>query len=468
MVDFFRNFFTINSELIFFVYGLSFFVLGLAIALSSRHSSRLEFAHSLNWLAAFGFLHGFHEWGQFFIPIQSTYLSPDFIQALNYLNLILLAVSFSCLYGFGLALLEPLGHLKWLHIGFATLLLAWVLMAVIPFRMWFTDFSTWYNSVDALTRYLIGLPSGMLAAYALREHTIKRIVPLDVPRIVQAMQISGITMAIYAVVTGLVVPPVSFFPGNLLNTTTFTQYLIVPPQLVRAIIGLALAMTTIRFLEIFDVVTNRQIEAMEQERIVLDERERIARELHDGTIQKVYTAGLLVRSAQKLAEPETPLSGRLSTAVGVLDDAIGDLRQNLNELHTPTQPPEPLKPAIHKLAFDPRFASLVAVELNLDLPDTCSLSPQRTIHVLAVLQEALANIVRHAQARHVTIDSMSQGNRLRLSVSDDGIGLPEQVSDGYGLRNMRERAALLHGELHVEKLSRGTRVTLDIPLEETA
>jgi signal transduction histidine kinase len=182
----------------------------------------------------------------------------------------------------------------------------------------------------------------------------------------------------------------------------------------------------------------------------------------------VYTAGLLVRSAQKLAEPETPLSGRLSTAVGVLDDAIGDLRQNLNELHTPTQPPEPLKPAIHKLAFDPRFASLVAVELNLDLPDTCSLSPQRTIHVLAVLQEALANIVRHAQARHVTIDSMSQGNRLRLSVSDDGIGLPEQVSDGYGLRNMRERAALLHGELHVEKLSRGTRVTLDIPLEETA
>jgi signal transduction histidine kinase len=466
MVDFFRNFFTVNRELIFFIYGLTFFVLGLAIALTSRHSSHLEFARSLNWLAAFGFLHGFHEWGQFFIPLQSTYLSPTVIQALNYLNLILLAVSLSCLYGFGLALLEPLQHLKWLHISFATLLLVWMLLAIIPFRAWFADFNTWYNSVDAITRYLIGLPSGMLAAYALREHTFRRIVPMDVPRIVSALQISGITMFIYALVVGLIVPPVSFFPGNLINTATFTHYLILPPQLIRAIIGLAMAMTTIRFLEIFDVVTNRQIEAMEQERIVLDERERIARELHDGTIQKVYTAGLLVRSAQKLAKPETPLSGRLATAVGVLDDAIGDLRQNLNELHTPAQPPQPLKPAILKLASDPRFASLVAVELNLDLPDTCSLSPQRTLHVLAVLQEALANIVRHAHARHVIISSVCQENRLRLTVIDDGIGLPEQLSDGYGLRNMRERAALLQGGLQVEKLSRGTRVTLDIPMEE--
>jgi signal transduction histidine kinase len=85
---------------------------------------------------------------------------------------------------------------------------------------------------------------------------------------------------------------------------------------------------------------------------------------------------------------------------------------------------------------------------------------------MAVLQEALANIVRHAHARHVTISAACQDNRLRLAVSDDGIGLPEQVSDGYGLRNMRERAALLHGELQVEQLSHGTRVTLDIPMEE--
>ena len=465
-MNFIQNFFAINHEIIYFIYGLTFFVLGLAIALQSRHSSRLELARSLNWLAAFGFLHGFHEWGDLFIPIQAEYLAPAIVLFLHYIHLLLLAASFACLYGFGLALLEPLRHRGWLHVGFATLLVTWLGLSLFPFRVWFTDFNTWYNAVNALTRYFIGLPSGLLAAYALREHTLTRITPYNVPRIVRALQLSGITMAVYALAAGLIVPPTPFFPGNWLNTDTFTRYLLVPPQIIRALIGLAMAMTTIRFLEIFDVETSRQIEVMQQERLLADERERIARELHDGTIQKVYTAGLLVRSAEKLTEQDTPLAGRLATAVGVLDDAIGDLRQNLSQLHAPAKSPEPLKLAIQKLATDPRFSSLVVVDLELDLPDLCFLSPERNIHVMAILQEAMANIVRHARARHVSVAAVCMEDHLRLLVKDDGIGLPLQVAEGHGLRNMRDRASLLHGQLAVEKLAKGTCVTLDIPLEE--
>ena len=155
------------------------------------------------------------------------------------------------------------------------------------------------------------------------------------PQIVHALQAAGISMAIYALAAGLVVPPIGFFPGNWVNTDTFSIYLVVPPQMIRALIGLAMAWTTIRVLEIFDLETSRQIEEMKQQHILATERERIARELHDGTIQKVYTAGLLIRSAQNLVPMETPLAGRLATAVGVLDDAIGDLRQNLGLLHNP-------------------------------------------------------------------------------------------------------------------------------------
>jgi signal transduction histidine kinase len=468
MIDFLRNLFSVNRELIFFVYGLMFFVLGLAIALQSRHSSHLELARSLNWLAAFGFLHGFHEWGDFFIPLQGQYLAASAVRFLHYLQLILLVTSFACLYGFGLALLEPIRHRRWLHLGFATLLVAWLVLSIWPFRAWFPDFNTWVNSVDALGRYSIGLPSGLLAAYALREHTLKRIVSYDVPRIERALQLSGITMAVYALAAGLIVPPVPFFPGNWLNTGTFTYYLIFPPQLLRALIGLAMALTTIRFLEIFDVETTRRIEAMEQQRLLAEERERIARELHDGTIQKVYTAGLLVRSAEKLAPPDTPLAGRLSTAVGVLDDAIGDLRQNLNQLQAAANFPEPLGSAIRKLATDPRFATLVTIDLDLDLPESYVLSPERTIHVLAILQEALTNVVRHAHARHVEVSAGASDAHLRLEVKDDGIGIPHEVSSEHGLRNMRDRASLLHGSLTVERLPRGTSVTLEIPKEDEA
>jgi signal transduction histidine kinase len=466
MIEFIRNLFTINHEIIYFIYGLMFFVMGLAIALQSRQSSHLELARSLNWLAAFGFLHGFHEWGDLFIPLQAEYMAPRFILVLQYFHLLLLAISFACLYGFGLALLEPMKHRRWLHAGFALLLVSWLGLSLFPFKMWFTDFNTWYNAVNALARYFIGLPSGLLAAYALREHTFKRITPYDVPRIVRALQLSGIAMAIYALAAGLIVPPVPFFPGNWLNTDTFTRYLVVPPQLVRALIGLALALTTIRFLEIFDLETSRQIEAMQQKNMLADERERIARELHDGTIQKVYTAALLVRSAENLAVQDTPLAGRLATAVGVLDDAIGDLRQNLNQLHAPAKVPEPLKLAIQKLATDPRFSSLVAVDLDLDLPDSCYLAPERNNQTLAILQEALANIIRHSHARHVSIEANCKQDRLYILIKDDGIGIPAQVTEGHGLRNMRDRASLLRGHLSFEKLARGTCVIMDIPLEE--
>jgi two-component system nitrate/nitrite sensor histidine kinase NarX len=122
--------------------------------------------------------------------------------------------------------------------------------------------------------------------------------------------------------------------------------------------------------------------------------------------------------------------------------------------------------AMQKLAADPRFRSLVAVNLDLNLPESFSLTPERSIHVLAILQEALSNIIRHAHARHASVAAAFQDGRLLLVVKDDGIGLPEYVEGEHGLRNMRDRASLLHGTLAVERLARGTSVSLDIPLDE--
>ncbi|HTX89815.1 MAG TPA: ATP-binding protein [Anaerolineales bacterium] len=460
-----QDFFNVNHDIIYFIYGLMFFVLGLAISLQSRHSSHLDLARSLPWLAAFGFLHGFHEWGDLFIPLQSEYLAPSVIVFLQYIHLILLASSFATLFGFGAALLEPIKHHKWLHISLAILLAGWLGLALFPFRLWFPDFTGWYNAVNALARYLICLPGGLLTAYALREHTLQRITPYDMPKIVRAIQLAGIAMAAYALAGGLIVPPVPFFPGNWLNTDSFTRWFLVPPQLIRALIGLAMAWTTIRLLEVFEIETTRRIEAMTKQQMLAAERERIARELHDGTIQKVYTAGLLVRSAQNLVSVDTPLAGRLSTAVGVLDDAIGDLRQNLNDLNPQPQQREPFRAVLERLVTDPRFSSLVDISLDVDLPDAECLDPERCAHVLAIVQETLANIVRHAQARSVKIAARRTDSALELSVQDDGVGMPAQVVEGHGLKNMHDRASLLHGRLEITRLDKGTRVFLHVPRE---
>ena len=218
MVEFLRQLISLNATIIQFVYGLAFFVVGLAIALQSRHSSRLDLARSLSWLAAFGFVHAFVEWGDLFIPLQTAYLSPDIITALRYVHLLLLGISFACLFEFGVALLEPLGRRRWLH-GMATGLLAtWFFVTFFPLRSWIQDIQSWYNTGNALARYFIGLPGGLLAAYALRKHTFQRIAPMHVPHIVRAMRTAGVSLAVYAVAAGVLVPPVAFFPGNWLNS----------------------------------------------------------------------------------------------------------------------------------------------------------------------------------------------------------------------------------------------------------
>ncbi|MCL4561473.1 MAG: sensor histidine kinase [Chloroflexi bacterium] len=466
-MQFVHEFFILNHEVVYFVYGLVFFILGLVIPLQSRKSSRPDLARSLNWLAAFGFTHSFNEWGDLFIPIQSTYLSQAAVDILQGFHLLVLAVSFIFLFEFGVTLLIPLDRVRWMHIVPGALLAIWTFIVFFPLQQAFPEFQTWYNVSNALARFFIGFPAAIFSAYALRQHAIQRIVPLKVPHIVRMLQFGGITLFFYGIFAGLVVPPIPFFPGNLLNTDSFENTLYVPVVIIRSLIGLGLALAIIRALDVFNVETERIIESMEQQQMLSSERERIGRELHDGAIQKVYTAGLIVESVYKLAKTEQPsLATRLEKAVIVLNDAIGDLRRSLVDLQ-PDPNSEPFPEALRKLAEDARFKSLVDITLDLDLPESEPLSPVRSEHVLAVVNEALSNIIRHARAHHVKISAHAPEGRLLIKIEDDGVGLPASYRAGYGLRNMRDRARLLGGKIEVSKINgRGTQAILDVPWKE--
>ena len=205
---------------------------------------------------------------------------------------------------------------------------------------------------------------------------------------------------------------------------------------------------------------------MELQQIINAEQERLARELHDGAIQKVYTAGLLVESAARLTETKSDIGSRLERAVVVLNDAIVDLRHNLAELHHTDMilADETLVQMLQRLLQDPYYNTLVKMSLDLKLPDEKTLSPMRARHVFAIINEAMANIVRHANARNVSIQVHDLGEQLQIIIKDDGIGMAPTVQPGYGLRNMRDRSRLLNGDLRFSEPSvKGTTVTLDIP-----
>jgi signal transduction histidine kinase len=457
------EFFALNRSIIYFVYGLVFFILGFAIILQTRQTSRLDLARSLRWLAAFGITHGFHEWGDLFIPIQAAYLSPEALRILYILHLVLLAVSFIFLFEFGVALLYAGKRGRWFHWLTAILFVGWLLALVTMIPPTISDERAWRYPVNALARYFIGLPGGLLAAYGLRHHTMLRIKPLNVPRIVLTLQVAGIALGIYALLAGLVPPPVGFFPGNVINRVTFTGAVGIPPLVFRSLTGMIIAVALIRALEIFELETERRIEELEQHQIITAERERLARELHDGAIQKVYTAGLLVESASRLADAKSEIGTRLGKSVIVLNDAIIDLRRNLSELHAGSQTStESLPTHLQQIAEDPHYTSMVNFTLDMDVLDRKRLAPIRSSHVFAIVNESLANIVRHAQAKAVEIHAHDLGAQLQIEIKDDGIGIPPEPKAGYGLRNMRDRARLLNGNVKFTN-NKGTTVTLTIP-----
>jgi signal transduction histidine kinase len=463
-----NEFFALNTEIILFIYGLGFFILGFAIILQIQQaqSSRLELARSLRWLAAFGITHAFNEWADLFIPIQARYLSPVAVKFLLVVQLLLLAISFACLFEFGASLLQPVAGAGWLRGAPAIILGIWGFLVFFILLPTAPDLEIWDRSANALARYFIALPGGLLAAYGLRVHAIRRIKPLNVPIIFQTLQIAGISIGIYAILAGLITPPVPFFPGNLLNTQIFLQTIGLPIIILRGFAAILVTILIIRSLEVFSLETQRKIEQLEQQQIINAEHERLARELHDGAIQKVYTAGLLVESAARLAEPGTPVGVRLERSVNVLNDAIGDLRRNLSELHAGQMAVSdvPFPELLQQLADDPHYNLLVSITLEMTLSGEKSLSPVRTGHVIAILNEALANIVRHANARNVHIEARDLGNRLLISLKDDGIGFTTDAQPGYGVRNMRDRSRLVNGDIQFSgQPGKGTTITLEIP-----
>ncbi len=161
-----------------------------------------------------------------------------------------------------------------------------------------------------------------------------------------------------------------------------------------------------------------------------------------------------------------PLAARLDRVISALNHAIRDLRQFIVELE-PDAPRESLVEGLHQLAEDPHLRSLIDVEVSIAWDDSKPFSPARATHVMAIANEALSNVVRHAHARRVWLTAKRRNGQLEVIVADDGIGLSGEGTAGYGLRNMRDRARLLGGTLRIERNpQQGTQVVLSVPWDE--
>ncbi len=170
--------------------------------------------------------------------------------------------------------------------------------------------------------------------------------------------------------------------------------------------------------------------------VVLEDRERIARDLHDVVIQRLFATGLQLQStAPMTSRPE--VGKRINAAVDDLDSTIRDIRRAIFELRTPmstdlrTEIRDTVEVATGTLGFRPTLE--ISGPVDSAVPDT--IRPD----LLAVLQEALSNAARHARASRVTARVAVHSDQLTLTISDNGVGTDPATARG-GLLNLRERA----------------------------
>jgi signal transduction histidine kinase len=209
-------------------------------------------------------------------------------------------------------------------------------------------------------------------------------------------------------------------------------------------------------------LTNARLYERNREVSVLEERARLARELHDAVSQRLFSIRLHARAAEMLIDKDPARAASELGAIAELGaQAHGELRAVIDGL----APPE-----LDGLAESLRRYALLAgrahgIEVRLTAVDVPELDPRVQAAAFRVAQEALHNALRHSAAGEVSLTLSRARGRVVLEVADDGAGFdPELAPPGLGLASMRERAAAVGGTLRVSSApGKGTRVRLAVP-----
>jgi signal transduction histidine kinase len=201
---------------------------------------------------------------------------------------------------------------------------------------------------------------------------------------------------------------------------------------------------------------------------VAEERNRLAREMHDTLGHRLTVAAVQLEGAQRLI-PKDP--GRAESMIGTVRqqvrEALGELRGTVATLREPLVTDLPIDIALQRLVSS--FDEATDLDVHLGLPVALPrLSNAHRLALYRAAQEGLTNVQRHAQAQQVRVNLVAQEDILSLKISDDGIGFPADTTEtAFGLRGMRERAAHLGGELHLgASEDGGAQLTFNLPLIE--
>jgi signal transduction histidine kinase len=213
---------------------------------------------------------------------------------------------------------------------------------------------------------------------------------------------------------------------------------------------------------------NARIHEQLQRLAVVDERERISKDLHDGIIQNLYAVGLSLEDVvEDLISHDGDAAARVERAIDSIHFSIQDIRNFIFGLRPELLENASLVEGLAILVEEQRLNSMIDLDFHApdDMPQP---SPSVTSHLLAIASEALSNVARHSRASRARVSVVAlSADSLELQIEDNGVGFPPTGSTKMGhqgLANIRDRAERIGGDLAIDsEAGRGTRVTVRIP-----
>ncbi len=482
---------TRTITIIFFFYGLAFFCMGFAILLERNKCSDPRLRHALLPLAAFGLIHGAHEWLEMFDILGILHAVDGPHVPLEALRLALLAFSFLSLAAFGASLLTRDEIQRRYSLLLPISLTAIWAFGMLIMRGQYTS-SEMLSVADVWTRYVLAIPAAIVASVGLiyQQRAFRR---SGLAQFGRDALWAAIAFSWYGLIGQMFTQASPLPPSNVVNQRLFQELFGFPVQLLRAGAAVLAAVFVIRFMRAFEYEVQRRLTKLQEERVKEAERrealrgdllrrivaaqeaerQRIARELHDETGQALTAIGLGLRSISTTLRQDSDKTGHnLRQLEGLVAQSLEELQRLIADLRPSHLDDLGLAAAIRWYTGEIQRRSLLRVDFETD-GDQRELSPEVKTALFRVVQEALNNVVKHAQATKVYVRLEFGEHAATILVSDNGRGFnPNKPANSnrpaWGLEGMRERANLLGGSFDISsRPQRGTQVEVTIPYLQT-